>query len=95
VEATEEELLASVEGFTLLLSGTRADGAVDAGRGAVEGGGAGCQKEEEGAVLACPVDVRGVKVLPVLFLFLGWCPCNSFSANMARWNKRLIVENSL
>ena len=84
VEATEEELLVGVGGFTLLLSGTRADGADAAGRGVVEVGGVDCRKEEEGAVLACPDDVRGVKVLPALLLLLDWRPCNSFSANMAR-----------
>ena len=85
VEAMEEELVVGAGGFNLLLPGTREDGAVTAGRGAVEDGdgGAGCRKEEEGAVLAC----RGVKVLlpPTLpLLLLDWRPCNSFSANMAR-----------
>ena len=52
----EEELLVGFSDFTLLLFGTRTDGAVADGHGAVKGGGAGYRKDGEGAVLACPVD---------------------------------------
>jgi hypothetical protein len=35
---------------------------------------------------------RGVKEV---FIFVVWQPCNSFLANIASWNKQLIVLYSL
>jgi hypothetical protein len=35
---------------------------------------------------------RGVKEV---FIFTVWQPCNSFSANIASWNKRLTILYSL
>jgi hypothetical protein len=43
---------------------------------------------QDGAVDAEP----GVKEV---FIFIGWRPCNSFSANIACWNKRLTTSYSL
>ena len=80
----KKELLVGVGGNTLLLPGARAGGVVVAGRVVIEGGGAASRKVDGGAVLACPVDVQGVKEVPALLLLLDWRPCNSFSANKAR-----------
>jgi hypothetical protein len=45
------------------------------------------------AVLDGAVDVEwGMKEV---FVFIGWWPCNSFSANIASWNKRLTTLYSL
>ena len=72
-------------------------------RGTAGGGVAGARdadgvvevREVEGAVVRDGVDVSilGVKVL--LDLELCWRPCNSFSANIARWNKVWIERYSL
>jgi hypothetical protein len=90
VEATKEALLVGTAAVVLSLSAAHVVSAVTAGRVVIEGGEAEGQRLGEGVVLACPVVIRGVKVLPMLLLLL-WHPCNSFSTSIASSNKRLTV----
>jgi hypothetical protein len=86
VEATEEALLAGAAVVVLPLSAARVVDAIAAGHVVIEGGDTEGRRLGEGAVLACPVYIRGMKVLLMLLLLL-WHPCNSFSASIASSNK--------
>ena len=85
----ERELIFEAPGAVvdLELSGTRDGVEGAAGRVALVGGTAGTR--EGGAPLLDVDDDRGVKVAAALLPERGWSrPCNSFSASIAKWNKR-------
>jgi hypothetical protein len=85
-EAMEVALLAGATVVIVPLSAAHLVGTIAVGHVVVEGGEAEGRRLGEGAVLACPVVIRGMKVLPTLLLLL-WRPCNSFSASIASSNK--------